>query len=90
MLAPSGSDSFEVYNLGTGEGVSVLELVKKFIAVTGVSLPYEIGPRRPGDVEKTYADPSLAFARLGWKTRRSMEDALKDAWNWQKKISGIA
>jgi UDP-glucose 4-epimerase len=89
MLGNAGSRSFEAYNLGTGKGVSVLELVKMFIAVTGVQLPFEIGPRRPGDVEKTYADPGLALSQLGWRTKRSMEEALRDAWNWQKKISKI-
>jgi UDP-glucose 4-epimerase len=87
MLEAPGSGGFEVYNLGTGSGVSVLDLVKKFIAITNVSFPYEIGPRRPGDVEKTYADPTKAFTQLGWKTKYTIEEALLHAWNWQKKIS---
>ncbi|MBS1486812.1 MAG: UDP-glucose 4-epimerase GalE [Bacteroidetes bacterium] len=77
----------EYLNLGTGEGVSVLQLIKKFIEVTGVKLNYEIGTRRPGDVVKTYADASKAYKLLGWKTQLSLEEALKDAWRWQKKIS---
>jgi UDP-glucose 4-epimerase len=89
MLKPKPSASFEAFNLGSGEGVSVLELVKKFIAITKVPLPFEIGPRRPGDVEKTYADPRKAFVELGWKTKYSIDEALLHAWNWQKKISHI-
>jgi UDP-glucose 4-epimerase len=76
----------EVFNLGTGEGVSVLELVKKFIEVTGVKLNYEIGPRRPGDIEKVFADPSKAKKLLGWQTQLKPEDGLKDAWRWQQKL----
>lgn len=88
-MLKTDSQGFEVYNLGTGEGVSVLELVKKFMAVTHVPLPYEIGPRRPGDVEKTYANPTKAFTQLGWETRYTIDEALLHAWNWQKKISNL-
>lgn len=77
----------EAFNVGTGEGVSVLELVKTFIQVTGVDLSYTIGPRRPGDVEKVYADPKKANAVLGWTAKLSNEQALLDAWNWQKKLT---
>jgi len=76
----------EAFNLGTGEGVSVLQLVKKFIEVTGVKLNYEVGSRRPGDVEKTYANADKANNLLGWKTKLSLEDALTDAWRWQKTL----
>jgi len=79
----------EAFNLGTGEGVSVLGLVKKFIEVTGVPLNYEIGPRRPGDIEKVYADPSKARKLLGWQTALSLEDALRDAWRWQQALEKI-
>ncbi len=89
MLEPNYAGRFEAFNLGTGEGLSVMQLVKKFIEATGVSFPYEIGPRRPGDVEKTYADPTKAQKVLGWKTRRPIGEALQNAWNWQKKISHI-
>ncbi len=77
----------EAFNLGTGEGVSVLGLVKKFIEVTGVKINYEIGPRRPGDIEKVYADPAKAKKLLGWQTKLKLEDALNDAWRWQKKLN---
>jgi UDP-glucose 4-epimerase len=77
----------EAFNLGTGEGVSVLGLVKAFIEVTGVKLNYEVGPRRPGDIEKVYANPDKAKKLLGWQTNLKLEDALKDAWRWQQKLA---
>lgn len=77
---------FEAFNLGTGVGVSVLELVKKFIEVTGINLAYTIGPRRPGDVEKVYGDPQKINKAFGWKTKYSLGESLLHAWNWEKKI----
>lgn len=79
---------YEAFNVGTGKGVSVLELIQSFIKATGVALPYTIGPRRPGDVVKTYADPTKANSVLQWKTELSIEDALLHAWQWQKKLAG--
>lgn len=79
---------FEAFNLGTGVGVSVLELVKKFSDVTGVDIPYTIGPRRPGDVEQVYADPRKINLALGWSTKYSLGEALLHAWNWEKKLRG--
>lgn len=89
MIDSSELKSYEVFNLGTGLGVSVLELVNEFINVTGIQLPFEIGARRSGDVEKTYANPAKAFEKLGWKTKLAYSNALLDAWNWQKKISNF-
>lgn len=80
---------FEAFNLGTGEGVSVLELVRKFIAVTGVKLPYTIGPRRSGDVEKVFADPRKINKALGWKAKYDLGESLMHAWNWEKKLRNI-
>jgi UDP-glucose 4-epimerase len=77
---------YEVFNLGTGIGASVLELVNKFEKVTGVKLNYSVGPRRPGDVEKVYADPTKVNSALGWQTKYSMDEALLHAWEWEKKI----
>jgi len=74
----------EVFNLGTGEGVTVLDLIKRFIAATGIQLNYEIGPRRAGDVEKIYANPAKAEKLLGWKPKLSLEDSLIHAWQWEK------
>ncbi len=79
----------EVFNLGTGIGVTVLDLVKRFIKTTGIPLNYEVGPRRAGDVEKIYADPAKAANMLGWRTQLSLEDSLLHAWQWEKQIRGI-
>ena len=80
---------YEVFNLGTGIGVSVLQLIQKFMKVTGINLPYVIGARRPGDVEKVYADPKKVNQTLGWKTKYSVEDSLLHAWQWEKKIRNL-
>ncbi|HMJ69166.1 MAG TPA: UDP-glucose 4-epimerase GalE [Cyclobacteriaceae bacterium] len=78
---------YKVLNLGTGVGVSVLELLNTFEKVTGIKLNYTIGPRRPGDVEKTYADPAKAFKELQWKPKFSIEDGLLHAWQWEQKLA---
>lgn len=78
---------YEAFNVGTGIGVSVLELVNTFIKKTGTRLPFRIGPRRPGDVEKVFANPAKINRTMEWKSRFSMEDALVHAWEWQKKLS---
>lgn len=74
---------YEAFNVGTGKGVSVLEMVNTFIRATGAKLPFVIGPKRAGDVEKVYADPSRANRLLKWSARFSIEDALKHAWAWE-------
>lgn len=80
------SPQYEAFNLGTGQGVSVLQLVDEFQKVTGVKLNYSIGARRPGDVEKVYADPAKANAQLNWKARYTSADALLHAWNWERTV----
>ncbi len=80
------SHSPDVFNIGTGEGVSVLQLVRLFQDVTGVQLPVEYTHRRPGDVEQVWADNTKAIKKLGWKPRFTVEEALLSAWNWEKKI----
>jgi UDP-glucose 4-epimerase len=75
--------NYEYFNLGTGKGHTVLEVVKAFEKATGVRLPYRIVARRPGDVEKIWADTSLANRELGWKAERSLHDMMQSAWNWQ-------
>lgn len=80
---------YEVFNLGTGIGVSVLELVNKFEKVTGEKLKYIVGPRRAGDIEKVYADPTKAKNELGWTTKYSIDEALLHAWQWEKKYSNL-
>ncbi|MCK6616988.1 MAG: UDP-glucose 4-epimerase GalE [Cyclobacteriaceae bacterium] len=78
---------YEVFNVGTGNGVSVLQLVNAFIRKTGAKLPFRIGPRRPGDVEKVYANPEKINRMMNWKPRYTPEDALVHAWAWQQKLS---
>jgi UDP-glucose 4-epimerase len=80
---------YEVFNLGTGVGVSVLQLIQKFIKSTGVNVPYAMGPRRPGDVEKVYADPQKVNKAFDWKTKYTLEESLLHAWQWEKKIRNI-
>lgn len=77
---------YEVFNLGTGKGNSVLELITTFEKVTGIKVNYKIVGRRPGDVEKIYADTIYANEVLGWKTELNLEDMLLSAWNWQKTL----
>lgn len=72
------------YNLGTGIGYSVLDMVKSFSKVVGRELPYRICPRRPGDIATCYADPSLAKAELGWEAQLGLEEMCEDSWRWQK------
>lgn len=71
-------------NLGTGNGFSVLDIVKAFERATGIKIPYKIAPRRPGDIDACYADASLALEKLGWKAELSIDDMCRSAWNWQK------
>ncbi|MBQ7801402.1 MAG: UDP-glucose 4-epimerase GalE [Oscillospiraceae bacterium] len=75
----------EVFNLGTGTGYSVLDMVKAFIKVNGVDVPYKIVDRRPGDLATCYADPAKSAEVLGWKAQYGLEDMVRDAWNWQSK-----
>ena len=75
------------FNLGTGNGDSVHKMVKVFEKVSGTSLNYAFGPRRSGDVEQIWADPSRAHKELLWKTELTIEDALRDSWNWQLKLA---
>lgn len=75
----------EIVNLGTGVGYSVLDIVKAFIKVNGVDIPYVIKDRRAGDIAECYADPTKALKVLGWKAEKNLEDMCRDSWNWQKK-----
>lgn len=78
--------NYEVFNLGTGKGNSVLEVIQSFEKATGVKLPYKITGRREGDITAAYADTRKANEELGWKATRSLEDALKSAWKWEKVV----
>jgi UDP-glucose 4-epimerase len=79
-----GHTGTEVFNLGTGTGYSVLDMVRAFEKANGLRIPYEITPRRPGDVAVVYADPSKSGELLGWHAELGLEDMCRDAWNWQK------
>ena len=74
----------EVFNLGTGTGYSVLDMVNAFVRVNNVPVPYEITDRRPGDLAICYADPGKSSRELGWKAEKNLEDMCRDTWNWQK------
>ena len=81
VLANPGCD---VFNLGTGTGYSVLDMVKSFEAVNGVAVPYVITDRRPGDLATCYADPAKSAEKLLWKAEKNLDDMCRDTWNWQK------
>jgi UDP-glucose 4-epimerase len=89
LSSRSENNLYEVFNLGTGVGVSVLQLLNKFTDVTKVNVKYVIGPRRPGDIEKVYADPSKVNKSLAWRTKFTIEESLLHAWQWEKKIRGL-
>ena len=80
---PDHPDEYKAYNIGTGVGVSVLEIVTAFEAASGKTIAYQIVARRPGDIATCYADPSLARQELGWKAELSIEQSCTDAWRWQ-------
>ena len=73
-----------IYNLGTGNGYSVLDVVKAFEKASGQAVKYVIGPRRDGDIATCYSDPSKAKAELGWEAKYGIEEMCADSWNWQK------
>ncbi len=86
MLKNESEDKVEYFNIGTGRGVSVLELIHTFEKATNVKVPYKIGPRREGDIEQVWADPTRANTVLGWKAVRPLDETLRNAWKWQQKI----
>ena len=75
----------EAYNLGTGQGYSVLDVVKAFEAVSGQTVPHKVLPRRTGDIPQTYADPTKAKTQLHWTAQRTLTTMMQDAWLWQSK-----
>lgn len=87
MLDKKDTDSIEIFNLGTGCGLSVLELIASFERATGVKVPHRIGERRAGDIEKIWADPKKANEVLGWKAEVPVDDTMRNAWAWQCKVS---
>lgn len=89
MVEDRNKEKYEIFNVGTGNGVSVLELVRSFERVNDLKLNYKIAPRRAGDVVAIWADTSLANEELGWKAERSLDDTLRSAWAWEKNVRGI-
>ena len=87
MLDGKMKESYEIFNIGTGRPVSVLELVTTFEKVNGIKLNYRFAPRRPGDVTAIWADPTLANKELGWKAERSVEETLAAAWAWERHLA---
>jgi UDP-glucose 4-epimerase len=89
LIENQNKTGYEIFNLGTGTGVSVLEAIKSFEKVTGIRIKYRITERRAGDIEKIWADPSLANKELGWKTESTLDEAMRTAWEWEKYIRKI-
>lgn len=87
MLSKDNTDQLEVFNLGTGNGLSVLELINAFESATGVKVPYKIGPRREGDIEKIWADPKKANEVLGWKAETPISETMANTWRWQCRLA---
>lgn len=84
MDKSAGEALCDAFNLGTGSGYSVLDMVNTFKQVSGQDVPYKIAPRRPGDVAACYADPGLSYRQLGWKAEKSLDEMIADTWRWQK------
>ena len=89
ILESKSTEAYEVFNLGTGKGSSVLEVIQSFERVSGQKLTYEIGARREGDVIAAYADTTKANTVLGWKTKRSLDEAVASAWKWEQKVRNL-
>lgn len=89
MIDGKMENEYEIFNIGTGRPLSVLELINSFERVNGVKLNWKMAPRRAGDVVAIWADPSLAEAKLGWKATRSIDQTLSAAWAWEKHLAGI-
>jgi UDP-glucose 4-epimerase len=89
MLAGKSEKKIEAFNLGTGIGYSVLDVIRSFEKTSGIKLAYKILKRRPGDIEKVWADTALANRDLGWKTERNLDDMTLSAWNWEKRLAGL-
>lgn len=87
MLDNKDTDPVEIFNLGTGRGLSVLELINAFEEATGVPVPHKIGLRRAGDIEKIWAEPTKANTVLGWTAEADIKDTMRNAWAWQCKVT---
>jgi UDP-glucose 4-epimerase len=86
MMNNKGKSELEIFNLGTGNGFSVLEVINAFEKVSGVKLNYKIVPRRPGDIEKVWADTRFANDELGWKAEKGIDEMMLTSWEWEKAL----
>lgn len=86
MLNKKSKSSYEFFNIGTGNGNTVLEVIKSFEKVSGLKLNYQLADRRPGDIEKVFADTTYANNELGWKAEKSLDDTILSAWKWQQEL----
>lgn len=86
LIEKKNKSGYEIFNLGTGSGVSVLEAIRSFERATGIKIRYRITGRRAGDIEKIWADPSLANKELGWRTESTLDESMRTAWEWEKYI----
>ncbi|MCD8173203.1 MAG: UDP-glucose 4-epimerase GalE [Alistipes sp.] len=89
MVGGDMKEQYEIFNIGTGRPVSVLELVRTFERVNGVAVPYKVVGRRAGDVEAVWADTTLANTELGWESERTLDETLRSAWEWEKHLRGL-
>jgi UDP-glucose 4-epimerase len=87
VINQKNTEGYEVFNLGTGTGSSVLEAITAFEKATGQKLNWQFAPRRPGDVVQAYADTTKANSVLGWQAKLNLEDAMRDAWRWELKLN---
>ncbi|MDE7119447.1 MAG: UDP-glucose 4-epimerase GalE, partial [Muribaculaceae bacterium] len=86
MLNDISDSKIEIFNLGTGNGVSVLQLIESFERATGVKVPFRIAPRRAGDIEKVWANPAYANEVLGWTASTPLDQTMLSAWKWQQRL----
>lgn len=86
LLQNTAGDRYDIFNLGTGTGFSVMQIIQTFEKVNGVKVPYQIVSRRPGDIEQVWADPSKARKQLNWTAERGLEEMLQSAWAWELKL----
>jgi UDP-glucose 4-epimerase len=87
LINKKQNEAFEIFNIGTGKGSSVLEVIQTFEKVNHIAVPHTIGPRRSGDIIQVWAETTKVENVLGWKAKRDLSEMLKDAWNWQKMLS---
>lgn len=90
LLSKKQLTNYEVFNVGTGKGHSVMEVIRSFERMSGIQLPFKMEARRPGDIDEIYADPSLAKKELGWEATLGLDQMTASAWKWEQKIRGLS